>query len=65
MKKYNYAKIDGFAVLVTEQSTDWYPYGAKVVDGNEVDHEGNRVRRGHVFAQSDTEAYEKVRKLLS
>ena len=63
MKKYYYAQIKGYLPVMGESPVDWYPMMKKFIDGVETDHEGNKVRRGYVFAQSELEATEKVRKM--
>ncbi len=58
MKKYYYAKIDGFLPVIEETPVTWYPFMVRRdKDGNETDHEGNKVHRGYVMAQSDVEAF--------
>lgn len=67
MKRYYFTKIAGFLpVMDDSKPVTWYPFITKLnAEGKETDHEGNLVYRGQVFAQSELEASESVRRMFA
>lgn len=67
MKKYYYVKLDNYLPVISESKSmcDWYRnINTKLVDGVQLDRDGNVLREGCVVAQGKREAYEKVRRLV-